>query len=163
MKKLLAMSALLIAAGCGAQGEDIAGEANAELRGQSCGGFAGFPCPTGYACVDDPRDSCDPDRGGADCGGICVREKAPSCKPEKKYVSRNVTQCAATLFLCEVGREPFFDASGCGCACEGSVNKCDDPARTYMARDAYTCSTIRFACADGLSYFSDDCGCGCTY
>lgn len=37
-----------------------------------CGGIAGFPCPDGYTCVDDPNDSCDPDAGGADCGGICV-------------------------------------------------------------------------------------------
>lgn len=39
-----------------------------------CGGIAGFACPEGYSgCVDDPRDSCDPARGGADCGGLCVR------------------------------------------------------------------------------------------
>lgn len=39
-----------------------------------CGGFANFACPEGYAgCIDDPRDSCDPANGGADCGGICVR------------------------------------------------------------------------------------------
>ncbi|MER5886197.1 hypothetical protein ABT160_20435 [Streptomyces sp. NPDC001941] len=39
-----------------------------------CGGFAGLPCPEGFVCVDDPRDSCDPKKGGADCGGICVPE-----------------------------------------------------------------------------------------
>ena len=37
-----------------------------------CGGFAGFECPEGYQCVDDPSDDCDPRRGGADCIGICV-------------------------------------------------------------------------------------------
>lgn len=37
-----------------------------------CGGFAGFACKGGKKCVDDPRDSCDPESGGADCGGICV-------------------------------------------------------------------------------------------
>ncbi|KAK3309246.1 uncharacterized protein B0T15DRAFT_526656 [Chaetomium strumarium] len=37
-----------------------------------CGGFAGIPCKDGRKCVDDPRDECDPDNGGADCGGICV-------------------------------------------------------------------------------------------
>ncbi len=40
-----------------------------------CGGFAGFPCPDGLECVDDPSDDCDPERGGADCGGICVEPK----------------------------------------------------------------------------------------
>jgi hypothetical protein len=37
-----------------------------------CGGIAGMPCPAGLTCVDDPSDTCDPTRGGADCGGICV-------------------------------------------------------------------------------------------
>lgn len=37
-----------------------------------CGGIAGFPCPKGQTCVDDPRDDCDPNNGGADCGGLCV-------------------------------------------------------------------------------------------
>lgn len=37
-----------------------------------CGGIAGFPCPDGMQCSDDPEDSCDPNNGGADCGGICV-------------------------------------------------------------------------------------------
>jgi hypothetical protein len=39
-----------------------------------CGGFTGRPCPAGYQCVDDPRDDCDPRRGGADCGGVCVTQ-----------------------------------------------------------------------------------------
>jgi hypothetical protein len=37
-----------------------------------CGGFAGFECPDGYMCIDDPSDNCDPRQGGADCIGICV-------------------------------------------------------------------------------------------
>ena len=37
-----------------------------------CGGIAGIACQQGYACVDNPEDSCDPEQGGADCGGICV-------------------------------------------------------------------------------------------
>ncbi|KAK3360477.1 hypothetical protein B0T25DRAFT_496385 [Lasiosphaeria hispida] len=37
-----------------------------------CGGFAGFRCADGRRCIEDPRDDCDPKRGGADCGGLCV-------------------------------------------------------------------------------------------
>ncbi|KAM0271124.1 hypothetical protein ACHAQH_009191 [Verticillium albo-atrum] len=37
-----------------------------------CGGIAAFKCPKGLKCIDDPRDSCDPKKGGADCGGVCV-------------------------------------------------------------------------------------------
>jgi hypothetical protein len=40
--------------------------------GGMCGGLAGIPCPEGFACVDDPNDSCDPATGGADCAGICL-------------------------------------------------------------------------------------------
>jgi len=40
---------------------------------QMCGGIAGFPCPEGKKCIDDPSDNCDPARGGADCAGICVK------------------------------------------------------------------------------------------
>lgn len=40
---------------------------------QMCGGIAGFPCPDGKKCVDDPSDNCDPARGGTDCSGICVK------------------------------------------------------------------------------------------
>src|SRR5262245_16044560 len=42
-----------------------------------CGGFAALPCPSGYSCKDDPRDTCDPARGGADCIGICVPTGRP--------------------------------------------------------------------------------------
>lgn len=38
----------------------------------TCGGFAGTQCPKGLFCYDVPDDKCDPDNGGADCGGICL-------------------------------------------------------------------------------------------
>ena len=37
-----------------------------------CGGFAGRACRHGMMCIDDPRDECDSEHRGADCGGICV-------------------------------------------------------------------------------------------
>jgi len=43
-----------------------------------CGGIAAIPCPAGKTCIDDPQDGCDPQRGGADCGGICV-DAADTC------------------------------------------------------------------------------------
>lgn len=45
---------------------------------QRCGGFAGFPCPGLGECVDDPGDDCDPQNGGADCGGICKCTAGPT-------------------------------------------------------------------------------------
>jgi hypothetical protein len=49
--------------------------------GAFCGGIAGIPCSEGCVCVDDPRDDCNPKRGGADCGGIC--RPAPSSPPNQ--------------------------------------------------------------------------------
>lgn len=37
----------------------------------TCGGIGGIQCPDGQTCVDDPNDTCDPEAGGADCGGVC--------------------------------------------------------------------------------------------
>jgi hypothetical protein len=52
---------------------------------QFCGGFAGFDCPGGGTCVDDPSDDCDPMNGGADCGGMCLCDKAASCVKGKHW------------------------------------------------------------------------------
>jgi hypothetical protein len=40
--------------------------------GPFCGGIAAIECPGSGSCVDAPGDGCDPDNGGADCGGVCV-------------------------------------------------------------------------------------------
>jgi len=47
-----------------------------EVTGQACGGVTGTQCPDGLTCVDDPKDTCDPntygqDKAGADCPRIC--------------------------------------------------------------------------------------------
>jgi hypothetical protein len=47
-----------------------------------CGGIAAFPCPGAGVCLDDPSDTCDPQNGGADCGGLC------SCGPNNKLCAR---------------------------------------------------------------------------
>lgn len=96
--------------------------------GTVCGGVAGFGCPEGDSCVDDPRDDCDPNNGGADCSGICVSaadqqaqpadggtQACDTKDPEKTYVSTDPEQCAAIRFACETGKEPFFNDCGCGC------------------------------------------------
>ncbi len=42
-----------------------------EPEAQVCGGITGKQCPAGQTCIDDPSDTCDPQKGGADCQGIC--------------------------------------------------------------------------------------------
>jgi hypothetical protein len=56
------------------------GGAGSVCAATQCGGFAGLPCGKGEECIDDPTDDCDPNNGGADCGGICVPESA-ACGP----------------------------------------------------------------------------------
>jgi len=110
----LVLSVALLA-GCAA---DIGSSEDAVREVITCGGFAGFPCPSGYQCVDDRSDSCDPESGGADCIGICQRERGPrDCDRGRgvNYVSRDANQCAAIRFLCADGNEPFFNECGCGC------------------------------------------------
>lgn len=50
----------------------MSSSAASENTDRFCGGIAGIACPAGQECVDDPSDTCDPENGGADCGGVCV-------------------------------------------------------------------------------------------
>jgi hypothetical protein len=63
-----------------------------------CGGIAGFPCPDGLQCIDDPSDDCDPNKGGADCGGICVPPKGDPCG--KVVCGPGTTCCNASCGIC---------------------------------------------------------------
>ena len=51
--------------------EDITPRQGELIDPIACGGFGGLECPDGLTCVDDPADDCDPNKGGADCSGIC--------------------------------------------------------------------------------------------
>lgn len=115
MQKFSMILGLVLLAGCAA---DVSSNTEALREVITCGGFAGFPCPDGYTCVDDRSDNCAPETGGADCIGICQPQRGPrECDRGRgvSYVSRNTTECAAIRFLCEAGSEPFFNDCGCGC------------------------------------------------
>lgn len=118
---MLAVATTACAVGTNDESEPVAtGSEDVKGGGQFCGGIAGFPCPEGYACVDDPSDDCDPSSGGADCGGICKKQRGKPSKcnygdPDRSWVSKDPNQCAAILFLCAEGTQPFFDECGCGC------------------------------------------------
>lgn len=78
-----------------------AGEEPPDPFGPFCGGIAGFQCPGAGDCVDDPRDDCDPENGGADCSGVC--------------------ECNA-IGLCTVGFA--WDSSPEVCGCVPTTNPC---------------------------------------
>jgi hypothetical protein len=72
-----------------------------------CGGIAGFPCPGAGVCQDDPSDSCDPQNGGADCGGIC------RCGPTPKPCAQG-TVWNGDPAICACVPEPPAQGSTCG-------------------------------------------------
>lgn len=80
-----------------------------------CGGIAGIECPKGEVCADDPNDDCDPNNGGADCGGICEPEGDKCDDPGRKYVSHDPQECMLVKFACPKGWSMFIDDCGCGC------------------------------------------------
>lgn len=81
-----------------AAGVSVASQGACAPAAPSCGGIAGTTCPGAGQCVDDPNDSCDPQNGGADCGGLC------QCGPNNK--------------LCTVGHHWDGTASVCACVAD---------------------------------------------
>jgi hypothetical protein len=74
-----------------------------EPGGPACGGFAGLECPGSGSCVDDASDDCDPDNGGADCGGLC------ECNIRALCIRGFVFDDSPTVCAC-VEQEPEVDA-----------------------------------------------------
>lgn len=93
--------------------------------GPTCGSIAGKPCPGMGKCVDNPNDSCDPAKGGADCGGICTCVETVLCTKGAKFDSSpSVCACVpekpvcgpVCLIYCPFGN--VLDSQGCPtCAC----------------------------------------------
>ncbi len=102
----------------GSAGEPVIGDARHIFdpppivggRGQRCGGFAGFVCPRGQVCVDDPSDNCDPNFGGADCGGYC---RARPCIPVVCAGGMWNPQTCSCGFEGEPGRPIDCSVTGC--------------------------------------------------
>jgi hypothetical protein len=91
----------------------------------SCGGFAGKRCPGSGSCVDDPSDSCDPAKGGADCGGMCVCKQPAECPPNSVWDSSPAV-CACVKVPAGEACGPKTCASGEVC-CNKSCGICTPP------------------------------------
>lgn len=79
-------------------------------------------CPVGETCFDDPSDACDPNKGGADCIGMCLKGRGKdggsTCSyddPNQSYVAESLEECAVIHDLCAEGSHAFADDCGCGC------------------------------------------------
>ena len=118
---------IALAAGCDSGGGRTDG-------GGGQGGSGGAPASCGFAacaqdlsCVDDPRDSCDPANGGADCPGVCV-----SCQqPMSNLCTAGTVRCGNTC--CNAGEwcDSYFSSTPtCKCGnragCTGG-NYCSAP------------------------------------
>lgn len=112
------------------------GECEPPPPGSFCGGFAGIQCPEGQVCVDDPNDDCDPENGGADCGGVCQLEPE-ECEP------------VACEVFCPFGF--VTDPAGCEiCECQAEPEPtCEDACGGPSASGACWC--------DDLCGFFGDC------
>lgn len=131
---------------------DCCSDYEATCEAQFCGGFGGLECPDGFTCVDDPNDGCDPDNGGADCGGICV-EEPQSCGGfagltcgEGQYCHYDAQlQCGAADHLGECRDLPqvCIEVFAPVCGCDGNTygNSCKaNAAGTSVAHEG-ECNT----------------------
>eukprot|EP00484_Ammonia_sp_Unknown_P006924 CAMPEP_0197075042 /NCGR_PEP_ID=MMETSP1384-20130603/211413_1 /TAXON_ID=29189 /ORGANISM="Ammonia sp." /LENGTH=436 /DNA_ID=CAMNT_0042513885 /DNA_START=26 /DNA_END=1334 /DNA_ORIENTATION=+ len=126
-----------------------------------CGGFAGLSCPDGQICIDDPRDDCDPDHGGADLeefvlmtasrqpdGQICIDDPRDDCDPD-----HGGADCGG---IC-VDDGITTTSTGCICTLQYDPYCCDDT--TYGNACVAECEgfTVDADCAEGEC---DDVCCG---
>lgn len=141
----LGLGLLMLAPACAPEGPEVSDETSADQDealkpgAQFCGGFANLQCPSGYTCVDDPTDGCNPAKGGADCGGYCKKAapKGNACKdPNRQYVATSPEECQLVKFFCAEGT-PFFDDCGCGC---------DTSTATATPCGTSTCGAGQYCC-----------------
>jgi hypothetical protein len=93
----------------------------------TCGGFAGTPCPENLKCVDDPSDDCDPNNGGADCGGVCLCLDNVLCIKGSRFDSSpdvcacvpDPTQDPCAAVRCAAGTHCEADGDAASCVADG--------------------------------------------
>ncbi|MEY2935101.1 MAG: hypothetical protein RL033_5850, partial [Pseudomonadota bacterium] len=132
--------------------------------GPFCGGFGGFACPGSGLCVDAPGDGCDPDNGGADCGGVCT------CPIRALCIQGLVFDESPEVCAC-VPAEPAEPAPFCGgiaaLPCPGAGVCADAPGDGCNPDDGgadcggvCTC-LIRALCIQGLVFDASPEVCAC--
>lgn len=118
-----------------------------------CGGIAAIQCPGVGSCLDDPSDSCDPDAGGADCGGACACLASPTCAAGFSFdSSADVCACVPTVCLnntCGAGTKCIDNGGEPLCVSDGTLacgaNTCGDGLVCCNA-SCGICTPPDFAC-----------------
>jgi hypothetical protein len=106
-----------------------------------CGGIAGFPCPGSGTCIDDPSDDCDPQQGGADCGGICICKAAETCAPGSRFnPDPAVCACVPQIDRCATVLCP----AGTRCVVRDGKPVCEPINGTPCGKSI--CSSDQFCC-----------------
>lgn len=108
-----------------------------------CGGIAGFPCDDGFTCIDDPADDCSPEKGGADCGGICVPDR-----PKPMCGGIEGIPCPPGLECSDDPSDACDPATGADC---GGICR---PAIDPVCKDDSECPQLKApcsVCADGTA------------
>ena len=140
MSRLFILTGTLVLAsalaGCAMDGVDDSnlGTQEGALNGAFCGGIAGIQCKAGFSCVDDPKDTCDPATGGADCAGICVKNQ----------------QSCGIIALCIIG----YHWSDKQCRCVPDATTCQPKCKG--GQTCQPCKTI-----NGPKYFCMPAGTQC--
>lgn len=130
-----------------------------------CGGIAGLACPGMGKCADDPSDGCDPNKGGADCGGICSCVQTVACAKSAHFDnSPSVCQCVSTPpvvcpavcdIYCENGN--VLDANGCP-TCRCNPPSTTDKCATVRCAAGYHCETKAGSCVPDVTDVAVACG-----
>ena len=133
--------------------EGACGDGGDPPNPQPCGGIAGIRCPEGFVCIDNPEDNCDPDRGGADCPGICAEPALPGGCNEDGDCPEGEQWCRATQ---EEGVRECVDYQAEGEFCGGftpawAATRChpDQSCTDHPVGIADAPGVCRAPCVDG--------------
>ena len=126
-----------------------------------CGGIAGIPCPGSGQCEDNPDDECDPDNGGADCGGICRCVENQLCVRGHIFDSApDVCACVPDPNVPFCGGIAGFPCPGAGMCVDNPDDECDPENGGADCGGYCECNALGL-CASGSVWDSSPSVCGC--